>query len=408
MSFTVRNNQVGGTYDSNHIYYNVSIVNNDVTGAKPPPPIIFNEIRNAPYLANPQDYFMSVVRFSLDSSTLPIFIPQAQQGQTNINLTIYSVTLEQTVGPTTYTQQTFVIFVPQNPNEPLPSPPVDFVDLRNSYYFVYSFEAFCDMVNTAFATCLTALNAQITAGGGTPTTTLPPFLSWQAGSFLATLNTPVLTSSFPYDYKNASGIRIYMNAPLYNLFSSFKAKNLSSSTGSSVITNGKNFQLLITNENGQNIIPKNSGSPAPFWAYPNDILYMTEEYETTPLWNPVQSIVFTTGFLPVVPELTAVPVVFGADTQYFNAGNNSNITNTLTDFEVGLTTGADYKPLIQYTPSGEYRLVDLFGNNPISSIEIRIFWKDAYGNLYPFLLGPDCNCSIKIMFRKKTLYNNDL
>lgn len=395
MSFTVRNNQVGGTYDSNHIYYNISIVNNDVTGAKPAPPIIFNEIRNAPYLANPQDYFMSVIRFSLDSSTLPIFIPQAQTGQPDPNKLIYSVTLEYTGNNGTYTQLTNLTFVPQNVNSNVARPPLVSMDVTNDYYYLFSYEWFVDIVNQAFVNCFQALVQQIQNGGDTPPATLPPFLSWNSNTFKATLNVPNASTPGEYDYKNPSGIRIYMDAPLYNLFSSFKSINLGY-TPSNILL-GKNFQLAITNENGLNI---RTGTP-PY-------MLMEQEYSTTPLWNPVQSIVFTTGFLPVVPELTAVPQVYGSDNNFTSIGNNSNITNTLTDFQVGLTTGSEYKPLIQYTPAGEYRLVDLFGNNPISSLEVRIFWKDAYGNLYPFLLGPDCNASVKILFRKKALYNSDL
>lgn len=402
---SIRNLQVGGTYDSNHIYYNISLVNNDVTGTIPAPPIIFNEIRNAPYLNNPEEYFMSVIRFSLDSSTLPIFIPQAQTGQNDPNLLVYTVTLEYDISGTIYQSQKNVIYIPQNVNEGFPSPPVQAMDLRNEYYYIYSYEWFIELVNTALASAYNDLNTQVTGAGGNLPSKHPPYMTWNSSRFLATVSCEYDPTGAVnmYDTDLPNPIKIYMNSPLYNLFSSFKAFNQGYASANTKV--GKNFQLAISNQYF-NTLPATTSPGQP--GYPFPVIQLTQEFTTTPLWNPVQSIVFTTAFLPVVPELTAVPKVFGTGSGLLNVGNNANITNTLTDFEVGLTTGSEYKPLIQYTPSGEYRLVDLFGNNPISALEIRIFWRDAFGNLVPFTLGPGCNGSIKIMFRKKALYNTDL
>jgi len=405
MSVFIRNNQVGGTYDSNHIYYNVSIVNNDTTGTKPAPPIIFNEIRNSPYLNNPNDYFMSVVRFSLQSSTLPVFIPQAETGQNDINKLIYKITLEYDISGVAYNGTANLIYAPQNINETFPAPPINFIDLRNEYYYVYSYDWFIQIVNEGFVNAYNDLNAKVVAAGGTLPSKNPPFMSWNASQFLATINCEYDPTGAVnmYDTNKPNPIQIFFNSPMYNLFSSFTGNNQGYNSANTLI--GKNFQIMVSNQ-VFNTLPATTTPGQPGFSYP--VLQLTQEYPTTPLWNPIQSIVFTTAFLPVVPELTAVPKVYGTDSKFFNVGNNANITNTLTDFEVGLVTGADYKPLIQYTPSGEYRLVDLFGNNPISALEIRIFWRDAFGNLIPFTLGPGSNGSIKIMFRKKALYNNDL
>ena len=59
-----------------HIYYDMNIINND--GANPAQPVAFSykETRSNDFLASPQDYFMSIVRFNLQTPTLPIFIPQ--------------------------------------------------------------------------------------------------------------------------------------------------------------------------------------------------------------------------------------------------------------------------------------------------------------------------------------------
>jgi hypothetical protein len=63
--------------------------------------------------------------------------------------------------------------------------------------------------------------------------------------------------------------------------------------------------------------------------------------------------------------------------------------------------GDESKPSIQYSPQGEYRLIDLQSNAPINNIEISVFWRDQYGILHPFVLEPGCFSSLKILFRKK-------
>ena len=63
--------------------------------------------------------------------------------------------------------------------------------------------------------------------------------------------------------------------------------------------------------------------------------------------------------------------------------------------------GVEYRPVVNYFPTSEFRLVDLYDDKPINQLEISGFWKDRYGNLIPYLLSAGATASIKIMFRKK-------
>ena len=379
----------GGTHDADHLYYNITIINSD-DGSTSPPQVNFNEIRNSPYLNNPELYYMSVVRFSLETPTLPLFIPQAKLGQADPDKLIYTITLQWTNNSTgiTYTQQTNISWAPQNVNDPTPAPPITFQDLGSQYYFCYSYQWFVDRINQAFDDCFTALNAQVVGAGASLPTTYAPVMEWAVPTYTAIIDADQAGYDEAMETTSTKPIKIFFNAPMYNLFSSFESYNM----GYNNITNGKNFQIRIRSVNGLNQLLMPAGWTA---------LQMYQEYTTSQLWNPVDSIVFTTSLLPVVPELTSVPKVFGSDSKFFNVGNNSNITSVLTDFQVGLTNGAEYKPNIQYTPQAEYRLVDLFGNSPLSAIEVRVFWKDSFGNLQPFYLNAGCTSTIKIMFRKK-------
>jgi hypothetical protein len=86
-------------------------------------------------------------------------------------------------------------------------------------------------------------------------------------------------------------------------------------------------------------------------------------------------------------------------------GSSANIFPVVTDFVVPFTAVNTYVPDITYVPSGEYRLVDLYGTNPCNQIDIQIYWKDQTGLLHPFLLGSGCAGSLKVMFRKKSFSN---
>lgn len=91
-----------------YVYYNADIINNTTANkffgvAVQDPPIRFNETRDKAIIKNASDYYFSIIRFTMDGANkdLPLFIPNIQTGtgQTNVNLTTYSmaVTFQQTV-----------------------------------------------------------------------------------------------------------------------------------------------------------------------------------------------------------------------------------------------------------------------------------------------------------------------
>jgi hypothetical protein len=105
--------------------------------------------------------------------------------------------------------------------------------------------------------------------------------------------------------------------------------------------------------------------------------------------------------LPIAPSIVSTPVLFGAGSSFTTGGNNSGIANILTDLEVPLEKGWQYKPSINYVPTAEYRLFDLNGNAPLSAIEISVNWKDTFGTVHQFRLASGSNASLKLMFRRK-------
>jgi hypothetical protein len=404
------------SYEPYHIYYDLTILNNDTTGTQRPPFLQFTEIRNSPYLMNPSDYFCSVVRFSLETPSLPVIIPQVQVGQNDPNLLVYSITLAHpTLEPNGI--QKYLSFVPQSSVVlfPTPTTPITASALVNEYYYTFTYKPFIDMVNTALRS---AWNDFITAHPIAGYTVANfPYLYWDEDANIATWVVPqelyeTPTPNNPTPALNAAlaaaPIQIFMNAPLFNLFSSFTAfQNGFGNAGGTTptpTTFGRNWMMYFPNTVSTNPYLANTSTGAmsvlPQYAGKN-CLRVSQEYPTTPLWNPVQSIVFTTSLLPIAPSIVSAPVLFGAGSSFTTSGNNSGISNILTDLEVPLEKGWQIKPSINYVPTAEYRLFDLNGNAPLSAIEISVNWKDTFGQVHQFRLASGCNSSLKLMFRRK-------
>lgn len=435
------------SYEPYHIYYDLSILNNDTTGANKPPFLEFTEIRNSPYLANPSDYFASVVRFSVETPTLPLIIPQPRltnsiPAPASVNELIYQVSMNHPALPAPIS--VFVVYIPQS--TPAVAPPPTSIsgapDVVNEYYYTYTYKPFIDMVNTALRTCFTLT---ITAlGGGLPAQYIGvggqivfPYLTWDDDKSIATLvapaqlfQTPTANNQNPTMNANLAAlpvagtnapIELYFNAPLFNLFSSFTALQNAYTAPIAPAISSLNWRILCPDTitvNPNLIVSPQAVAAPPGGTMPTfpqtllarsplqppniySLLSVPQEYPTTPLWNPVQALVFTTSLLPIHSSIVSAPVLFGSGAAFTTAGNNSGIANILTDLEVSTDKGWQTKPNISYVPTAEYRLFDLNGNAPLSAIQISVSWRDTFGRLNPLRLGSGANASIKLMFRRK-------
>lgn len=354
--------------DPTQIYYNIDIINNDVSDEGKQLILDFDETRTGTFLNNPEDYFISVVRFSLDSISLPVFIPQIDQNA-GINDTIYYITVHNTVA--SFTKR--IIYTPENLSIPAPvsSNPQDNSKL---YYNVQSFEIWVQMINKAISdACSDALISDVPFfrfDGSTNLIDLYYPESWVSSGFKLLINNPLetLLSVFPFRKYPKSG---YDNNPLaiheFLIYESYKKETIGTTT------------------------------------------YYVKTSENTPisLWNPISSIVFVSTRLPILSSFTGAPKIFNSKQTLSSNGYNDNLTSILTDFSVAIGGLNTYKPNLYYEPSGEYRLVDLIGNIPLNSVHLKVYYKDKFDNLIPFLLNSGCMASLKLMFRKKS-FNGSL
>jgi hypothetical protein len=134
------------------------------------------------------------------------------------------------------------------------------------------------------------------------------------------------------------------------------------------------------------------------------------EYSPLPYWNPVDGIVFVAQHLNMVPELIAKPVAISNSSKEIdqqNIGVNADSYYVLADFSTNITLGSDYHPSISFEPVAEFRLVELYGEEPIRSLNIQAYWKDKFGALHPLTLEAGGVAYIKILFRKKDFYKDE-
>ena len=88
-------------------------------------------------------------------------------------------------------------------------------------------------------------------------------------------------------------------------------------------------------------------------------------------------------------------------TNLTSSGNNSNLTSILTDFEISVSDANQYRPSVNFSPQGEYRLIDMNNIVNLNKIDILAFWKTHYGELIPLRLQPGCAAHMKILFRNR-------
>jgi len=365
--------------DPDTLYLDLTILNNDTTGTKNPVFLTFTEQRDIAILDDPELWHLSVIRFHLDTPNLPLMLFPVQVGQSNINKSVFSVTLSYNGND----YQQYLNFSPMNVSATLPQPPLTNQDFSTGYYDIYSYTYFINILNNALASAVTGLNAL----GALPTT-VAPYFEWDPNTLRAILNADITG----YDLSLATPIKIYFNSPLFTLFSSFDAFYY----GVDVI-NGKNYQFNVRNIQNGNIYSGSGGV---------NYLQCYQEYATLGnLANPVDSIVFVTTQIPVTPSIQSKPAIFNSSLNESQINTNQKTLSVLTDLQVGLDLGFETKPSIIYNPTAEYRLISLQSNQPLKSYDISVYWKDSASNFYPFYLSAGSASSIKIMFRKKDFQN---
>ena len=102
------------TSQASHLYFDLNIYNYDPDGSTPEKMLNYIQINPQDFIEDPSQYYLSIIRFSIETF-LPVFIPQIQIGQSDINLTIYAITMTYQYQGTTYKQTVNIEYSSLNP-----------------------------------------------------------------------------------------------------------------------------------------------------------------------------------------------------------------------------------------------------------------------------------------------------
>jgi hypothetical protein len=362
--------------DESDVLYFDLITSNFISTNGNLPPAEYNQSRTLPYLKYPSEYYGAITQFTINNTSVPVLTPEIQPYQSDINLTIYTVSM----GYNNVYFTTEVIYSPQNLLAPIPESPNSYQDglpfYLGGYYNIYNFEFFNAMVNTAFETCWNTLKSAI----GTLPNVDPPVIKYNPTTQLFSI---VVDENVFVDNGSAY-VNIYMNGPLYHLYSFFPSQSTTvlGITAEKFYINN-NTGVLDTTTNLRNI---------------------QQELQSINLWSPVSSIVITSQFLPVEKVLIAKPQLYYNGTPIY-PGNFVNSLSQPILIEYSVSDNI-YTKTINYLPTAQYQFFNLLDSQPLYNMDFKFYYRGKSGLLYPLFLNSGSSCSVKLGFFKKDKFSH--
>lgn len=239
--------------DEDHIYYNIDI-RKGLQNAGQPFEATFNETRVEPILNKPSDYVLSVVRFSIPSQNIPIFLWKLNEFQITISYLNFDFT-------------TTLQHIPNSPGG------------TYDYYgpSIWNYQDFIDSINAGLLASFNNFVAGTPAFALKPTTA--PYMIYNAETQLCSL-----IAEEKYDTEYTNPVYIYFNRALLNYFPALQSYDEDIAVKTAWIRVKNNF-------NNVSIV--------------GGITYyeVKEEYTTLFLWNDLQKILLETDTIPVNNEL---------------------------------------------------------------------------------------------------------
>lgn len=338
------------------IYYNAAYTNAENAERA----ALIKETRNNAILEKPGEWEASIVRFDVSTNSIPLAIIK-QTGVIPASATDCFVTLN--YFGVNYTQNVLLT-----------------KSQTTNFNFIYNYQHWLDNINTALGLAFAALV-------GPPANQLPPQFILDPVTSLIRL---YVSSAFISTAVNP--INININAPLRKYLNGFQA-----------FFNGygtplqKDYDILM-NPSNMIVLPAagaREGYPTSV-AAANYTMYAEQESVSLGSWNSTRSLIITSEGLSTRPEFVQADIK--SNVAY---GISSSFQPILTDFIQDQSGGPAKRGVTVYLPTAEYRMMDMFGDVGLYSVDFRLSWTDFDGNVYPVMLGPGETFGVKLMFRRR-------
>ena len=368
--------------DKEKSYFNVSIPHNDRISVKgSPTPAVYNVVRDESIISgNPKDYNMSVVRFTIPTSYIPVqFFPVIPNPSDplDVNYGLYSITLSYLGND--YTQH--LRWIPQNTDAPIPPPPTPtplFIPRPQytEYYSLYSFNHFAYIINNAFLECFNNNIVPLLPSPPLGKEHRPPLIQFDGSSFLFSL---FVSELFLEDTVNK--IELYFNTALNTNFdTSFHCEFYDYTVPE------KNVRYMFVPFLETNRVIDDGSADGVLYKY-------QQEYDSSGLMTSFKSVIIRSNTLPLRNE--------GISIQGANGQISTGSVSVITDFEIDQGSLRNQKNFIHYVPTAEYRRIEMFGNSSLKHIALEILWSDRFDNLFPVLIPAHDKATIKLYFEEK-------
>ena len=371
-------------------YYTLSMTNNTLS----PAPLQITQTSDQPIIDNPNDYEMSIVRFTVPGQSLPIFKFILDPTESDPLQSNYAIGIIYNNGGTKVGFAETLDYLPSRTDRENPTK----ID-----YNVYSYEIFIKMINNSFSKVFDDFNTAFPQANRNK-----PFIKFDSVTGLLSVNlnnywsvTPVsgayTTSNDGLPEIQNGEAQIWINSALYTYLRGFNWYFCELAYGTYPLT----VENIVLSLNYMLYPIDISPDPTPSTTvYP-----ICQQFSTLGSWNDVVSIVVSTAAIPVIRE--SFPLV---DTDYkqsdvlasqINISGTVNVNAVISDFAVA-DAGTELFQTLEYLPSAEYRIIALSSGIPLKTIDFNFQWLDRYNKFNQMYLGCNENATIKVMFRKKT------
>jgi hypothetical protein len=304
---------------------------------------IYNRNNTSNVLESPYHYKLAISRFNIPCSTIPIFIFEPSK---------YFVRVRQVATDITSTNEVLYVNLDQN------------VNTGDEFYYVYSYNNFLTMINTAL----------------------------KASSATFGLSGPEL-------HLDVVSQNLFIVVPEIFLDVDLKTSNFTIEFSHELLKFFDGFELIQLNENwhrfavyGQYNNYIMTGSAPPLFSINH--LIMKSEINVLTHWNIFSSFQITSN-LPINNEFI--------ETNFTGEGKPTSSENILADFLIQYN---DYNSVartsIDYNVDS-YNWIDLTSQNEIRDIQFSVFWSDTTGKRRIHKLRKGENILIKLVFRDRTL-----
>ena len=320
-------------------YVNVQLASAQNDALNSPVYAKFSEVRTQAIVDDPSKYHLSVVRFAIDTSNIPLmYVPTTDKVSANPQTIFYISTKNRTSGATA---QQPIVWIPQDQTAQIGT---------DGYYALTSVNYFLSLLNTAVVSSLVPLG-------------------------LASANAPVF--SYSADTQRISCAFISGFTGSFDLYLSPQLAGVL-----------PNFSSVLTSIGYKLVVPSTGGT-------------ITQEVPNLQGFNALKTLTLISHTLPILAEGISAPTTAGLSYSGNSGGNATSLI--LTDFIPQTQVGYEStrQRWVFYTPSSEYRLIDLISTKPLLSIDLQVYWTDTYGVMRALTLPPNTTCSVKLMFRRK-------